>query len=184
MKDTAEKATTTTKPAGTTEGKAPVTTTKPTTTKPGETTTAPTAKGELVSGRITYMNEGDSSYLEKLTPAKLKLFGITGAFDPDDYAVYTIDMILENKEAVPVTIYHLDIDNNGTDGVYVNGDTSGDIGLPVGGKITNRFYVLAPAGKRDSVVLNSIRKLNMKIRYAQTPADDSVAPEYVYAKIK
>ena len=102
---------------------------------------------------------------------------------PEKYAFYSIDILFENKESVPVTLYRLEVGGNGTGQVYINGDTSGDIGLPVGGKMTNRFFVIAPAEEADGVVLSRIKSMNLRIRYAATLEDDNIVPDYVYSKI-
>lgn len=191
--------TTTTKPATTTKPTSTTTTTTTTTTKPGapavnpttkpaETTAAPVAKGDRIAGRITYLNEAND-YAAKLTAEKLKYFGMPAdkqkdvLAHPEKYAFYSLDIALENKESVPVTLYYLDVGGNGTGGIYINGDTSGDIGLPVGGSITNRFFVIAPAEDADGSVLSKVRGMNLRIKYAATLEDDSAPVQYVYSKI-
>ena len=191
--------TTTTKPATTTKPTSTTTTTTTTTTKPGapavnpttkpaETTAAPVAKGDRIAGRITYLNEAND-YAAKLTAEKLKYFGMPAdkqkdvLAHPEKYAFYSLDIAMENKESVPVTLYYLDVGGNGTGGIYINGDTSGDIGLPVGGSITNRFFVIAPAEDADGSVLSKVRGMNLRIKYAATLEDDSAPVQYVYSKI-
>ena len=190
--------TTTTKPATTTKPTSTTTTTtKPgapasnpaaATTKPAETTAAPVAKGDRIAGRITYLNEAND-YAAKLTAEKLKYFGMPAdkqkdvLAHPEKYAFYSLDIAMENKESVPVTLYYLDAGGNGTGGIYINGDTSGDIGLPVGGSITNRFFVIAPAEDADGSVLSKVRGMNLRIKYAATLEDDSAPVQYVYSKI-
>lgn len=183
----AKPSTTTTKPSG--SGSHTGTTARPaTTTKPAQTTAAPVAKGNRISGKITYLNEA-GDYAAKLNAEKLKNFGLPAdkqkdvLAHPEKYTFYSLDILLENKESVPVTLYYLDVKNNGTDGVYINGDTSGDIGLPVGGKMTNRFYVLAPAEDADGFVMTKIREMEMRVQYAATQEDDSAPVQYVYSKI-
>ena len=191
--------TTTTKPATTTKPTSTTTTTTTTTAKPGapavnpttkpaETTAAPVAKGDRIAGRITYLNEAND-YAAKLTAEKLKYFGMPAdkqkdvLAHPEKYAFYSLDIAMENKESVPVTLYYLDAGGNGTGGIYINGDTSGDIGLPVGGSITNRFFVIAPAEDADGSVLSKVRGMNLRIKYAATLEDDSAPVQYVYSKI-
>ena len=194
---TTAKASTTTKPAATTKA---AQTTKPSdTTKPSgsgtqpvvpsATTAQPVAKGNAVAGTLTFLNEAKSDYVSGLTARNLEAFGITGDLqkqilkNPKEWNAYTIRIDFENKETMPVTLYYLNVPDNGKNDIYVNGENMGELGLPVGGKMSQQFHVLAPASISDGFVLQKLHTMKMDIQYAATPKDDSVMPSFVYASV-
>lgn len=154
------------------------------------TSTAPKLRGDGVSGKRTYLKEAAVTYVSALNEEDLKQFGINGdkqneiLKNKSDWSAYTIQIDFVNNEAVPVTLYYLDVQDNGKGDVYVNGDTAGELGLGPGAKMTERFYVLAKKSDADGVVLRKLQDMQMRVQYAATPADDNVTPSFVYAAIQ
>lgn len=162
-------------------------TTTPSTTKPTGTTKPPVAKGDSLAIRVTYLNEVTDKTPAKLTDAEFSGLGVSEALkkkvreNPDDYALYTIQLEFTNAEDVPVTVYRVEAANNGQGDVYINGKLSTTLGVASGKKMSERFLVLAKSSDADGFVLKKLNDLSLRVQYAATLSDDTATPSYVYA---
>ncbi|MBQ7543268.1 MAG: hypothetical protein IJT44_13360 [Clostridia bacterium] len=165
--------------------------TNPDTTKPdGTTATVPAAaKGNAVRGTIGYLKETKSGFVSKLTAEDLEDYGITGdkqkevLAHPEQWHAYTVQIDFQNNETTPVTLYYLDVTENGKGDVFLNGTFSTEFGLAPGGTMGEQFYLLAKSSDVDGQVLTKVRSLAMRVQYAATPRDDDATPAFVYSKV-
>ena len=189
------------KPATTkqSDGKASATVGGSTVTPSGETTTSAgkpsladttqIASDNAISGKLSYLNNAAVTYLPALNADDLKGFGITGDKQNEilkhksDWAAYTIQIDFQNNTQTPLTIYYLDVTDNGKGEVYVCGDTAGELGMAAGGKMSEKFFVLAKKDDSDIEVRQKLVSMAMRVQYAQTPEDDTVTPKFKYSRI-
>jgi hypothetical protein len=146
------------------------------------------AKGDLVKATVTYLND-KPNYISTMDETTLERFGIVGSKqkevmrNPSDWAAYTIELEFVNNETMPVTLYYLDVTDNGKKDVFINGDMSAELGVNPGRKTSERFFVLAKKSDSDGAVLNKIHSMAMRVQYAATPAEDDAQPKFVYADV-
>ena len=153
------------------------------------TETTQIASDQAISGKLSYLNNAAVTYLPALNADDLKGFGITGDKQKEilkhknDWTAYTIQIDFKNNTQTPLTIYYLDVTDNGKGNVYVCGDTAGELGMASGGKMSEKFFVLAKKDDSDIEVRQKLVGMSMRVQYAETPEDDSVTPNFKYSKI-
>ena len=163
----------------------------PTTTKPVDTTTTtkPSSADGAISGKFSYLNGAAVTYVPALNAEDLESFGITGdkqkeiLKNKNDWTAYTIQIDFRNNTDTPLTIYYLDVTDNGKNDVYVRGDTAGNPGMAANGKMSEKFFVLAPKDDADIEVRETLTHMAMRVQYAETPEDDTVVPNFKYSRI-
>ena len=150
----------------------------------------PVSDDKAVSGTLSYLNNAPVTYLSAINDEDLKnAFHITGDKKDEilekkkDWEAYTIQIDFRNNTDKPLTIYYLNVTDNGKDDIYICGDTAGELGMPSGGKISEKFYLLAPKSYSDIDVREKLSDMTMKVQYAETPKDDNMVPKIKEATI-
>lgn len=195
-KPTTTKQTTTTKPSnsGSSGNSVTSSTTKPTTTEntTEHTTKKSTATIAPISAKLTYLNDPKNSFLPKLTYKDLEVYGLSEAdksaflSDRSGWEEYTIRIDFKNNdEKGSATIYYLNVDGNGTNGVFVNGDPRGEMSIAPGGSSYILFNVLVKDSSMiETIVLKTVSEMKLRIKYAATPENDSDLPNYKYVDVE
>ena len=79
----------------------------------------------------------------------------------------------------------LQIKDNGKNGVYIDCDPKGDLSIAPGNEPYVLFNVLVKDGSMlDTLVLKTASEMQIKVKYAATPENDSDLPNYKYAIVE
>lgn len=181
--------TTTTKPTTTTQS-----TTKSTTTTKASTTVQTTAYVPVspISASFTYLNSTDKAayYASSNT---LSDFGLPADAqnslkkDPSKWRSFTIAVDFKNTTDSNITVYGLNLKENGKNSVYVAPNSAGIAGYAASDKSAKRIYfnVLVGNGNlEESAVIATIKSMGVSIVYSRTPGSDNDDVKMQYSDIK
>ena len=93
--------------------------------------------------------------------------------DEKEWKAYSIGISLDNVTGEDITVYSLEIEDNGADGIWISKYTDGEVGIPKGMKDSILYVsVLVNKNLPDKKVEAMIKDREIQLVYSKTPTID------------